>query len=408
MPESEAGYSDLLRNRRFSYFFGSQAVGEAGYSVYAIVIPFLAYQISGSYFVAGVVLFVEFGIYSLSILAGPFIDRVSNLRSILVVGYPLQALLAATIGLLALRGALGVPLLLALVAALSFLWDFTWTASNAIPPRLLPESDLFRANGMLAAVGGGTQILGYVAGGVLLLVIRPGGSMLLYAGLNIAAALLSLPVSSPRGSAPVGRLWSEFVDGWRYFLTRSGRPFLQLTAFSSAQSLVSLAPVILILELVHRTFAGSTQSYGLLFGAFAVGGIVGALVVGQLNPRRALPQLLVGATIAEGVLIVLALLAAPDLGLSTLVWFLVGAVDVVFYVVFVVYFQATSPRALVGRILTNAYLFRGGARSVGVLVIGLVAGALSVLTLGEIVGLYLVLVGALAPVLLPGIRHLNF
>ncbi|MCI4366221.1 MAG: hypothetical protein L3K08_00545 [Thermoplasmata archaeon] len=154
---SPRSYRALLTDRRFLPFFLGESAGSTGYAVYAITVPWLADQIGGPR-ALGLALLVEFGIYSLSFLAGPFIDRVRSLRTVLVVGYLGQAALAALLGVIAAGGHLSVVTLLAIVVPLSAVWDFTWTAQNAAPPRLVPSSDLLRANGIIGAVSGGNQV----------------------------------------------------------------------------------------------------------------------------------------------------------------------------------------------------------------------------------------------------------
>lgn len=403
-----AGYLELLGRRGFLLFFLSQAAGEAGYAVYSIAVLWIALQVSGSLEVAGVVLAVEFAIYALSFLAGPFIDRARNLRTILLVGYPVQAALATLLGLLALLGNLSVPVLLLLVVLLSASWDFAWTATNAILPRIVPNDELFRANGLLSAVSGGNQLAGYALGAAAILVVRPAVGMLLYGALNVVAALLAAFLTVPP-SAPRGRpLLEEFRDGWAYLLGRAERLLLRLSAFSAVEAFFAVAPPLLILALSDRTFADPALSYGVLFTAFAAGGVAGSLVLGQLNARRRLAALLLGATVVEGLLIVAAVSVAPALWASVPIWFAIGGIDVVAYTTLTVYLQATTPPELLGKTLTNQYLFRGGARSAGALCVGALAAALLPFEVGAVVGVGLVATGLVTPVVLPQLRRLAF
>ncbi|MCI4370874.1 MAG: MFS transporter, partial [Thermoplasmata archaeon] len=352
----------MFRNRRFRWYFASQATGDAGYAVYAIAIPWLALRISGSLAVAGVVLGVEFGVYALSFLAGPVVDRVADLRTILLVGYPLQGALALLLGYLAATGALTVPVLLVLVVALSWLWDFTWTASVSIPPKILGPDELFPANALLSAVSGGNQVAGYAVGAALILLLSPSSGLVLYGVLNFAAAAFAIPVLVPQVRA--ARAWfRELVDGLRSFVDGAGRPLVALASFSAAEGFFSAGPALLILAVANARPAGGATTYGILFTAFAIGTVVGSVVLGAVNPRAKLGTLLFGASAAEGVLVLAAVVAAPLGALSAPLWFAVGAVDVVFYQAILVYLQATTASTLVGRTLSNNYLFRGTGRA---------------------------------------------
>ena len=223
-PEASGGYAGLLRNRRFVLAIVSSALGDGGYSLYAIAVLWLSFQLTGSLAVSGLVLLVEFGMYSITFIAGPTVDRARNLRSVLAAGYGLQALLACAIGLAVDLGQLTVPVLLVLVGAISLVWDFTWTANNALVPRIVARDDLFRANGLMGAVGGGNTIAGYAVGAALLLVVGAGDAMFLYAALQAAALLVVLPLSVPAQRTAETRVLADFWEGWRELGRGTGRP----------------------------------------------------------------------------------------------------------------------------------------------------------------------------------------
>jgi hypothetical protein len=403
-----ASYRELLSDRRYLFYFASQISGDSGYAVYAISVIWLALEISGSLFVAGLVLAVEFAIYSLSFAIGPFVDRVRNLRSVLLIGYPIQAALALTLAGLEYAHELTVPGLLVLVVAISFVWDFTWTATNAIPPKIVGPDALFRANGLTSAVSGGNQIAGYAAGAALILVVGPAGGAVLYGILNLVAAGFAVGVSAPQAARGASSFRTDFVDGWKHVLGGVQRPLLQLSSFSAAQAFFSSAPVLLIALAASTEFSHPAESYGILFTAFAIGGVVGGITLGQLNPRRHLGWIWIGASITGGGLIVLAVLAAPQLIESIGTWFLVGLIDVAFYQVLMVFFQATTPAPLLARTLTNTYVFRGSSRSAGALVVGALALTLSVPALGGVVGSVFIGVGLIGWVALPVVRRMRF
>jgi hypothetical protein len=406
-PGSLAGYRRVFRHRRFGWYFASQAAGDAGYAVYAIAIPWLALRISGSLAIAGLVLGVEFGVYALSFLAGPVVDRVRDLRTILLIGYPVQGVLALLLGYLAATGSLTVPVLLGLVVALSWLWDFTWTASLSIPPKIVGPDELFPANALLSAVSGGNQVAGYAAGAALILFLSPASGPVLYGLLNFAAAAFAIPVVVPQAGA--ARAWfRELVDGFRSFVDGGGRPLVALGSFSAAEGLFSAGPPLLILAVANGRLAGGVSTYGVLFTAFAIGTVVGSVALGAFNPRAKLGIMLFAGAALEGVLLVASVVAAPLGSFSAPLWFAVGAIDVVFYQGVLVYLQATTRSDLVGRTLTNHYLFRGTGRAAGAVALGALLVLLPVLTVGWVVGLALVGIAAAFALAAPRLRRLAF
>jgi MFS family permease len=396
-----------LTDRRFLPYFLSQSSGDAGYAVYAISIPWLAYQIGGNV-ALGLALLAEFGIYSLSFLAGPVIDRVGDLRTVLLIGYAAQGVLAVLLGLLATRGHLTVATLLAVVIPLSAIWDFTWAAMNAMPPRIVPSGDLLRANGLLGAVSGGNQIAGYAAGAGLVLLVGPGSGMFLYGALNAFAAILALAVHGHRPAGPVVAFGASFREGWSYFVGGAGRPRLQISLASASQSFVSAAPVLLMTVLAATSTGDGARPYAISFTGFAFGGVVGSLLIGQYAPRDRLGFVLSVVAIVEGVLLLAAVLLFPGEPWTAPAWIAVGVVDVGFYTLLLTYFQATSPPALVGRTVTNAYLFRGLSRAAGGFFLAAVLIVVSPLGLAIAVAVALVGVGVGAPLGLPAVRRMGF
>lgn len=401
-------YSTLFGNRRFLAFFLSYVFGEAGYAVYAVAIPWLAYTTTHQVTVVGAVVGLEFGVYAFAFLAGPYIDRIRNLRTVLVIGYPLQAAGAAALGFAAEAGDLTIPILLGLVAFISVVWDFTWTASNAIPPEIVDPSTLFRANGIMNAGAGGGQIAGYAAGSALLLLAGPAYAAFLYAALNVLAGLVAWGVDVPRIARAIRSVGAEFRAGWEFLFGGPGRPLLQLSIYSAFQSFFTAAPAILLPVLASERFSVPAGAYGVLFTAFAVGSGLGVLVLGHTNPRRWLGLVLGIGPIAEGLLFIVAIYAAPQLLASAFGWFAVGAVDGIFFATWLVYLQAVAPRDLVARTITNSYVFRGSSRAVGAITIGFLVAALPLAWVGDVIGVFMVLVGAAGMLALPVIRRLRF
>ncbi len=401
------GYRGLFRHRRFKWFFLSQAAGEAGYAIYTIAIPFLAYRISGSFAIAGLVLAVEFGVYALSFLVGPVIDAVADLRTVLLVGYPVQGVVALLLGYLAATGALTVPVLLVLVVALSVPWNFTWTATNAIPPKVVAPEELFPASALLSAVSDTTQVAGYAAGAAVILLLSPAAGPILYGVANFVAAAFAVPVRVPQ--ATLARAWfADLVAGLRAFVEGGGRPLVALSTFSAAEAFLSAGPPLLILAAAHARLATEAATYGVLFTAFAVGAVAGSLVLGAANPRHRLGSALLGATVVEGVLVALAVVLAPVGVFAAPVWFGVGAVDTVFYQAVLVFLQATSPADLVGRTLTNHYLFRGTGRAAGAVGIGALLAVAPLLVVGVASGVVFLAVAGVAVLVVPTVRTLAF
>lgn len=401
-------FGPLLRNRSFRSYFLSLAAGETGYSVYAVAVIWLALKISGSAEFTGVVVGLEFGIYALTFAVAPFVDRVANLRSILLIGYPLQGALAILLGVLAGDGRLTPAVLLVLVAAISLLWDFTWTALNATPPRIVPPDDLFAANGLSGAVSGGNQIAGFAVGAALLIVVGPSDGMLLYGAMNLLGAVLAVPLQARLARPTSTGFAAEFRDGWRYLATTRSPPMTTLVSFSGVQGILSGTAPVLVALVADRRFPDPLHAYAVLFTAFAVGGVAGSFALGALSPRRSVGTILAGTTAVEGVLLLAAVASAPSYLLSVPAWFLAGLVDTSFYTTLLVLLQAATPSTLIGRTMGNTYLFRGAARAAGAAFLGVAVTAFALLPVASALAVTFAVVGLAVPALVPSLRRLAF
>ncbi len=401
-------YRDLLRNRRFVLSVVSIALANGGYAVYAIAVLWLSFQMSGSLAVAGLVLLAETGIYAISFVAGPTVDRARDLRTVMVIGYALQAVLSFAIGATLYARILSIPLLLDLVVGISFVWDFTWAAGSALIPRLVAEGDLFRANGINQAFGGGNAIAGYAAGAGLILFVGPAGAMFLYAALQVAALVAILPVSIPSTRQVTTRALADFWEGWRELGAGPGRPLLQLAIFGGFQGFFVEAPPLLLTLLSEVKFSDPSAVYGILFSSFAIGGVIGGLLLGRWNPRERLSLVMCGGTVATSVLLVAAAYGAPQLLLSVVLWFLVGFAGVAFWSAYLTYVQASVSSDRFARVLTNVYFFRGVPTAIGAAAIGFLGSLWAPTDLALFVAVAWIFIATAGPVFLPAMRRLRF
>ena len=384
MP-SLAGYRELLANRRFVLYQASAFSANVGYSVYAISVPWLALELTGSLAVVGLVVFVELAGYSVVFLVAPWVDRARDKRTVFVAAYPVQAALAAVAGLGIARGAIGPGILLVLIAGLSVMWDLPWVAFNIVPRLLVRPDQLFRAEGFGSILSGATQVGGFSVGGVLVVLVGPSGGMFLYAGLLLAAAAIAAVVPLPAPVADGSASYRHrFRDGWRLFAPSSGGPLGQLAAVETVRGFFYAAPYLLITAEVVRAFDVSRTAYGTLFVVWVLGGVAAGLVLGELNPRHRVGALLVAAAAVQAVLFVVAVTLAGNLWVAGPIWFCIGAGGSAYLSGKYVYLRGAFPAEIVGRISSNLFVFTGVAGAIGSVVLGVVASTQTLDVLGYV------------------------
>ena len=402
-PPLRGGYRTVLRNRRFLLYESSAILATTGYAVYVISIPWIAYLNSGSFLVVGLVIFLELGVYALTFVVAPLVDRAADKRVIFLIGYPIQAVAAVVLAYAASHAELHLPLLLGLVAVLSVAWDFEWAVFQVAPRMLLSKDELFAGQGLASALGSGVQVGGYAAGAGLILLSGAVGSGYLYAGLLVGATFMATLVPL-RGRRAVEREYAAgFLEGWRYFATSEGRPLLQLGGLSALYGFFSAAPAVLITLDANRLFSDPGLAYGVLFTSLIVGGVSVDLLLGHYNPRRRVGRVIMGGLGVSAIALFLTGVVPPSLPLAAGAWFLAGAGLSGYQSGSGTFLWGYVPENRLARVTSNLYVFQGSAGAAGAIVVGLLADQLVPHTLATIVALGYAAAAA-ASLLLPAIR----
>ncbi|MCI4365887.1 MAG: hypothetical protein L3K10_07525 [Thermoplasmata archaeon] len=402
-----SGYRSVLRNRRYLLYQASAIASTTGYAVYSIAIPWLAYVTTGSFVAVGLVLFLEIGVYSLTFLAAPLVDRAADKRLIFLIGYPIQAVAAAGLAFAAAHGELTLPLLLVVVVVLAIGWDFEWAVFQVAPRLLLRKNELFAGGGLSSALGGGVQVGGYAAGAGLILLSGAAGTGYLYAGLLVLSTFLALLVPLRGGESAERDYLAGFRAGWRYLVTRAGRPLLQLGVLDAFAGFFVAALPVLITLVAGRSFPNPSLAYGVLFTSFVLGGVSMDLVLGHYNPRGHVGVVLVGGLSVSAVALYLTGVFPPSLLLTSLAWFVAGGALGSYSSGKTTFLWGYVPPQQLARVTSNLYVFPGTAGAIGAVVLGGLASRLGPGALTTIVALVLVAAAA-SSVLLPAIRKLAF
>ncbi len=406
-PAPWQGYRSVLRNRQYLLWVGSSNAATVGYSVYAISIVWLAYTTSHSYAVVGLVLCVEYAAYAGTFLLAPFADRVRNQRTIYLACYPVQAAAAVTLGLAATDGVLSTPLLVALIVLISVLWDLPWAAYNAAPRLLLTAEEQFAAGGVSGAIGGANSIAGYATGGVLILLVGATGGMYLYAALLGVGSVLAVWLRIYPGPSPESGFVESFRQGWKTTFAGDGRPLLQLASVDAIQGFFTAGTALFITLISVTTFAVASSAYALLFTIYIVGGVAADLSLGWINPRGRAGSVMVGTLLAVG-LVFLVVGAVPGvLVLVAVLWLLIGLFLTSFADAKYAFLRGSVDPGQLGRVTSNLYLFVGISSAIGALVLGELAGVVSPLYFGLVLGGGFLVAGVLA-LSLPGVKGLKY
>ena len=360
--------------RSFRLLLLGLAVSSCGDWLYNVALLALVYARTGSstwiaLTTAGRVL----PIVVLGPIGGVLADRYDR-RRLIMASDVARALLM--IGLAAVAAA-GLPLALAplLAAAATAVGTVHPPCVAASTPRLVADDQLQRANGMRAAIGQAAIVVGPALGALALALSSPAVAILGNALTFIVSAVAVAAIPSGEAFRPSARddadspsLLDEVRIGARAL--RGAPVAVRLVAADTLCSAVyGLLTVVLVL-VGHRIGAGA-DGYGLLLGAFGVGGVAGATLAGRLGGASTWRRTLAGAL----VLVALPLAAlgfanavAPALVLA----FAAGGGMVVGEVMS----ETALPRLLDDAVLARAYGLALPASLAGIVAGSLVAGPL--------------------------------
>jgi MFS family permease len=277
-----------LIERNFRLVFASTTISALGDGVAAIALVFAVLRIShNSATSVGVVLACRQAAAALVTLAAGVIgDRLPR-HIILVTIATVQAAVQATVAALLLGSLATVPVLAGLAAVYGLADGFELPASQGLIPAVVSRSRLQQANALL---GLSRSILGFGApalGGILVAAGSPGSAILIDAVSFVAAAILMSRVRIPSRENVVipEPFFEELRRGWKEFRRQTWIwttiVFFGISNFAG-QAFFVLAPIM------FKRYYGGAATYGLLLSMFAVGTILGGILVLRWKPSRIL------------------------------------------------------------------------------------------------------------------------
>jgi predicted MFS family arabinose efflux permease len=376
-----------LAHRDFGVYVAGNSVSLIGTWMQRIGVGWLAWELSHSGAVLGLVAFADL---FPGVLIGPFggalADRVDRLR-VIKVAQSLIMLQALALFALTATGAITVPLLLALVLFQGAVIGFNQPARLALIPSLVPRSDLATAVAINSIVFNTARFVGPALAGLAIVALDISAvfalNALSFLAFLFALSRLRLPpaIVSEAPSSMLGAV----ADGLRHALRHPGiGPILLLQA---ALALCARPFVELLPGFAADVFGRGAAGLAVLSSMIGIGAIAGGL---WLAPDQ---SGLTGVVLGSSVLTALTVL-----GFALCPWFwpavacvaLSGVAMVVAGAGTQTVLQAAVDEGMRGRVLSLfGLIFRGGP-ALGALVVGAASEAFGLqtpLAVGALLGL---------------------
>ena len=233
------------------------------------------------------------------LIGGVAADRFRAQR-VIVAANLLMALGEGTFGVLALAGRPPLWAMLGLEAVTGTGVALFYPASQALLPRIVPDSLLQEASAISRLVMNSGQMAGAAAAGLLVAAAGPGWALVL-CGVGMVATvpmLLAIKASGPLpagrapADAPAPNMLAELREGWSEF--RSHTWLWVIVAQFSVVMMAWYGAFSVLGPVVAREHLGGPAAWGAITAADALGLIAGGAAALRFTPRR--PMLFVVVT----------------------------------------------------------------------------------------------------------------
>jgi MFS family permease len=349
-----------LRHRDYRLYFAGNAVSFIGTWMQQIAAYWLVLDLTGSPVAVGALALVQtLPVTALTLVGGAVADRV-DLRRMVIACESVLAVVAATLAVLALTGALAVWQLYALGLVQGVGLALDAPARHTLVLRIVGRDDLPNAVALSSGLGTTARIVGPAIGG---LVVATAGAGVAFAGNAVSyavaiGALLAMRIApAPTARGVATPVLGGIAETFRFAF---GAP--RVTVAFLCVLLVSMFAFnfdVLLPLVARRTLDEGAAVFGLIASVFGAGALCGALILATVSRAR-LALVLAGAAGFGG----FQLLLAPQGSLGTVcaLLFVIG----IFYILWgssaLAVLQLAAPEHLRGRAASLYFFaFQGGA-----------------------------------------------
>jgi Na+/melibiose symporter-like transporter len=297
----------LARRRDLRLVLSAGMISLSGDWILRIGLIYRVYAVTGSTVVSALTMASSFAPQVLlGALAGVYADRWDRKRTMIAANLLLAA---GLLPLLLVHGAGDVWIVVVVMFWEGSVQQFFSPAQQAMVPRLVPDDELLPANAVSGQISNASRLAGSAAGGIIAAIggiaavtLTDAASFVIAAGLltqlrtggrAAARATATVPVR-----ARLAQVGDEMRDGLR--LSARHRVLRALMVFALVTSVGEGIMSTLFVPFVEQVLHGTSQEYGLVVAAQAVGGIIGGMAAAACAHRLRAALLLSGGAVVFG------------------------------------------------------------------------------------------------------------
>lgn len=351
----------------FRLYFGGQVVSVSGAWMQRIAQSWLVLEMTGSGAAVGALTAVQFlPILLLAPRGGLVADRMDK-RKLLYATQSLASLIALTLGVLVLTGAVALWMVFGLALALGLVGSVDNPTRHSFVMELVGRSKLANAVALNSVLVNTARVIGPAVGGLLIVTVGIGWCFVINSIsylVFIGAVSLMRPDDIDRAPAEAKQR-GQLRDALRYVFRH---PVLRSTLVMSAVIGLFAYEFEVVLPLLARfTFGGDADTFGTMFAAMGLGAITGGLVVATRG--RTSPRAILGSAVALA-LTIAATAFAPTVWIAYATLVMVGVSSSAFLTLSNSVLQLESSPQMRGRVVGMRAMAILGARPLGAPIVG--------------------------------------
>ena len=216
---------DVLRQRRFAWYFAARTVSTAGTAMAPVALAFAVLHLTDSGAALAQVLTARTAAMVLFLLIGGVVsDRMSR-ATVLQLAHALTAVTQGLAATLVISGHADLWMITGIEAVNGAASAFTFPAMAGIVPLIVDRTRLQPANALLAFSRSGLTVVGPAVAGLLVVTVGPGWALAFDAMTYLVAIFCLWQVRLPRRDPAVApertSMFRELRDGWSEFRSRT-------------------------------------------------------------------------------------------------------------------------------------------------------------------------------------------
>lgn len=344
----------------------------------------------------------------LSPIAGSLTDRVNKRKLIVSLDFISGLVVLSLMVLCLVYGAL-IPFLYVTTFLLAIINTFFNTCLSAAIPKLVSDKNLVKINSYNRAIESGTSILGPVLAGMVfgfvslnLFLLVNGISFLLSA---ISEMFIDFNFNKtqqeplPEGKINLRAIGQDIKEVFHFI--KSNPILSKIIPFSMTFNFLISASLAVVLPYLINNVLGMTSSqYGIVEGAFAVGMLVAALVVGRLPEKEKKRRGLVLGIIGMGLSMII--MGIPGLGfiknLNIQITFIIYIMLAFLFAFFLIsidlplslVLQRTIPNHMLGRVMGVLGMITSSLSPIGIILAGVTLDIIPAYFIYFVSGIYFI------------------